>query len=378
FAYQRIPKGISRLGKVQLLSSIGPKSHKHSGDKALKVLELKSAILGVHSCHFSKLHAPTSHHLLQCHRSGNSPRSSSFALISPTLLCRSALMRKGLRMASGFAKEETSSSSTVGRESNLCKYGTERKWKMMTSCSGATSYTYLYYTLLLELGARLPFSNIKCLVLRTLNAAPTQLHLNTFEILYEGLRKPLSLNIFFGILPFVELRRFAIGHTLLRVFRESYKFFKDQFFLVRGKEGCFNYLFDVVGESCFPLFWTKCSTKAIKVPLLFLHHLKSWHFERKRPILSLMPLRFLHMFLSQHPGQLTKEPQVPYPMNLSRSGPNKFPLADVIYQHLSAPSNDDKVDTLGITNACNALEAYSNYSMVLSRTIKRKYRDLTI
>ncbi|RDX89358.1 hypothetical protein CR513_28935, partial [Mucuna pruriens] len=55
-----------------------------------------------------------------------------------------------------------------------------------------TSYTYLFDTLSLKLGAQLPFSNFQCLVLKILNIAPTQLHPNSlafiraFEILCEG------------------------------------------------------------------------------------------------------------------------------------------------------------------------------------------------
>ncbi|RDX93563.1 hypothetical protein CR513_24159, partial [Mucuna pruriens] len=40
----------------------------------------------------------------------------------------------------------------------------------------------------------------------------------------------------------------------------------------------------------------------------------------------------------------------------------KFPLDEVINQHLSAPSNANKVKTLGLGGACKALEAYSSYS----------------
>ncbi|RDX88647.1 hypothetical protein CR513_29739, partial [Mucuna pruriens] len=81
-----------------------------------------------------------------------------------------------------------------------------------TLCLGCTSYTYLYDTLLLKLGAWLPFTDFQCLVLRTLNVAPTQLHPNSwafvwdFEILCEGLGKPPPLIVSLPPLRLLNLK----------------------------------------------------------------------------------------------------------------------------------------------------------------------------
>ncbi|RDX95226.1 hypothetical protein CR513_22293, partial [Mucuna pruriens] len=94
---------------------------------------------------------------------------------------------------------------------------------------GEGPFFYLYNTLPLKLGVKLPFTHFERSVLYVLNVAPTQLHPN-------NLGKALSLSIFFW---FFSLRGAEkVGWTslsncpkrkLLKSFLERYKTFKNCF-----------------------------------------------------------------------------------------------------------------------------------------------------
>ncbi|RDX86276.1 hypothetical protein CR513_32412, partial [Mucuna pruriens] len=76
----------------------------------------------------------------------------------------------------------------------------------------AVPFFFLYDTLPLKLGIKLPFTSFERSVLRALNVAPTQLHPNSwgfvraFELICEDLGRAPSLGVFFW---FFSLRKSA-------------------------------------------------------------------------------------------------------------------------------------------------------------------------
>ncbi|RDX79752.1 hypothetical protein CR513_39794, partial [Mucuna pruriens] len=109
--------------------------------------------------------------------------------------------------------------------------------------AGEAPFFYIYNTLPLKLGVKLPFTHFERSILRALNVAPTQLHLNSwtfvrvFELLCEDMGRAPSLSIFFW---FFSLRKTTkVGWTslsnrpkrkLLKPFLESFKVFKNCYF----------------------------------------------------------------------------------------------------------------------------------------------------
>ncbi|RDX67174.1 hypothetical protein CR513_53984, partial [Mucuna pruriens] len=95
---------------------------------------------------------------------------------------------------------------------------------------GGQHNTYLYDTWALKLGIKVSFSAFKCLILKVLNMAPTQLLPNNwalvraFEILCDEMKRQPSLNA--NKVGWSSLSS-QPGCSLLKPFRESYKFFKD-------------------------------------------------------------------------------------------------------------------------------------------------------
>ncbi|RDY07756.1 hypothetical protein CR513_08092, partial [Mucuna pruriens] len=101
-----------------------------------------------------------------------------------------------------------------------------------TSLANCASHTYQYDTIPLKLGARLPFTNFQCSVLKTLNIALTQLHPNGWA--------------------FVQA---------LEILCE-----------VRKGDNCSDCLLDAFGEPHFPLYWTSCLTVVIQVKRSYLEN----------------------------------------------------------------------------------------------------------
>ncbi|RDY06836.1 hypothetical protein CR513_09107, partial [Mucuna pruriens] len=142
------------------------------------------------------------------------------------------------------------SSSLLGMTNVICQ---RRPWSVKVSpCSGGESvnrrptdregpFFYLYETLPLKLGVKLPFTHFERSVLRALNVAPTQLHPNgwafvrVFELLCEDMGRVPSLGVFFW---FFSVRR-------------------NHFFRVAPGDARLNLLMDNSKEPFFPLYWTQ-------------------------------------------------------------------------------------------------------------------------
>ncbi|RDX77399.1 hypothetical protein CR513_42491, partial [Mucuna pruriens] len=134
---------------------------------------------------------------------------------------------------------------------------------------GELDHFYLYDTLPLKLGVKLPFTHFERLVLQVLNVAPTQLHSNSwafvrsFELLCEDLGWAPSLGVFFWFFSLRKAKK--VGWTslsgrpnckLFKPFLESYKAFKSRFFKVTRGDAGPNLLRDNSGKPFFPLHWT--------------------------------------------------------------------------------------------------------------------------
>jgi len=120
-----------------------------------------------------------------------------------------------------------------------------------------------------QLHVRLPLDDFTMGVLRALNVAPTQLHLNSwaylqaFRILCQSLYlepTPYAFLYFYDTRP----RRSATWLSLiihpsinkLDAFSQSFKHFKDGYFKVVVKEGGKAYFLNADGSVKFPFSWT--------------------------------------------------------------------------------------------------------------------------
>ncbi|QCD93718.1 hypothetical protein DEO72_LG5g1794 [Vigna unguiculata] len=103
---------------------------------------------------------------------------------------------------------------------------------------GATEkFFYMYMCHFSQLHVRLPFDDFTMGVLRALNVAPTQLHLNSWAYLqaFRILRSSISR---------------------LDAFSQSFKHFKDGYFKVVVKEGGEPHFLNADGSTKFPFSWT--------------------------------------------------------------------------------------------------------------------------
>ncbi|RDX57984.1 hypothetical protein CR513_62734, partial [Mucuna pruriens] len=137
------------------------------------------------------------------------------------------------------------------------------------STTNETPFFFLYDTISLKLGVKLPFMSFERSVLCSLNVALTQLHPNslafvrTFELLCEDLRWASSLVVFFWFFSLHKVTKVdwtslsdRLRRKLLKPFLESFKVFKDMYFKVgQGATGP-NILIDRYGNPFFPLYWT--------------------------------------------------------------------------------------------------------------------------
>jgi len=135
-------------------------------------------------------------------------------------------------------------------------------------------FFFMYSYLFSDLHVSLPFDAFMVGVLRTLNVAPSQLHPNTwvsmqaFRVVCRtfGVR-PLSTCFlhFYASHPSDLVGWHSLvsrsGSVLFKAFLASYKNFKENFFKVFVEPAGTRYFFDEVGQSRFPLFWTRNPTK---------------------------------------------------------------------------------------------------------------------
>ncbi|XP_072054488.1 uncharacterized protein [Arachis hypogaea] len=127
---------------------------------------------------------------------------------------------------------------------------------------------YLYSCILEELFVKLPFSKFECSVLKQMNCAPSQVHPNgwafikCFEVLMEFLGIEPEVELFFSLFQakgvwkgvWVNLNS-TPGFAVFKLYKSSFKDFKEMFFKVRSVEKEFPfYLDENLGEQ-FPLFW---------------------------------------------------------------------------------------------------------------------------
>ncbi|MED6160680.1 hypothetical protein PIB30_053723 [Stylosanthes scabra] len=123
----------------------------------------------------------------------------------------------------------------------VCHKGEDADWFFMYTC------------VLAEIGVRFPFTEFECDVLRQLNCAPTQIHLNSwgfiraFEILMEYLQEEPSLALFFHL------------------FQPSYRDFKNFYIRVRSSDDAFPFFLDEKLSTRFPLYWNERPVKCLGV-----------------------------------------------------------------------------------------------------------------
>jgi len=140
-------------------------------------------------------------------------------------------------------------------------------------------FFFMYGCLFADLHVSLPFDAFTAGVLKELNVAPTQLHPNSwasmqaFRIVCRtfGLRPlPSCFLHFYSSYP-AKLASWQslvsrAGSVLFKPFTTSYKNFKEKFFKVYLEPAGTRYFFDEVGQSCFPLFWSRSPTKITDWP----------------------------------------------------------------------------------------------------------------
>jgi len=135
---------------------------------------------------------------------------------------------------------------------------------------GATEkFFYMYMCHFSQLHVRLPLDDFTMGVLRALNVAPTQLHLNSwaylqaFRILCQSLYlepTPYAFLYFYDTTPRRPATFFSLisrpNISRLDAFSQSFKHFKDGYFKVVVKEGGKAYFLNADGSPKFPLSWT--------------------------------------------------------------------------------------------------------------------------
>jgi len=140
-------------------------------------------------------------------------------------------------------------------------------------------FFFMYACLFSDLHVSLPFDAFTAGVLKELNVAPTQLHPNSwasmqaFRIVCQtfGLRPiPSCFLHFYSSYP-AKLASWQslvsrAGSVLFKPFTASYKNFKEKFFKVYVEPAGTRYFFDEVGQSRFPLFWSRNPTKVTDLP----------------------------------------------------------------------------------------------------------------
>ena len=130
-------------------------------------------------------------------------------------------------------------------------------------------FCYMYTCLSSDLHVSLPFDKFTMGVLRALNVAPTQVHLNTwaslqaFRLLCDVMRLHPTPSFFLSYYtshPATKVSWHSLvgrpGSILFDSFAVSYKRFKQRFVKVIVRPEATTFFFDEVSRSRFPLYWT--------------------------------------------------------------------------------------------------------------------------
>ncbi|XP_072061501.1 uncharacterized protein [Arachis hypogaea] len=129
-------------------------------------------------------------------------------------------------------------------------------------------FFYMHSCVLEELRVRLPFTDFECQILKQLNCAPSQLHpngwafLRSFEVLMEFLEELPSVSLFFSLFQakgvwkggWVNFNS-TPGFGIFKLYKSSFKDFKEMYFKVRSSEEQFPFYIDENLAEKFPLFW---------------------------------------------------------------------------------------------------------------------------
>jgi len=131
-----------------------------------------------------------------------------------------------------------------------------------------TSFFYMYMCHFSQLHVRLSLDEFAMGVLRLLNVAPTQLHLNSwaylqaFRVLCQSLYlqlSPLAFLYFYDTRPRQPTTWLSLvsrpSISRLDAFTQLFKHFKDGFFKVVVKEGRRSHFLNAVGSTKFPFSW---------------------------------------------------------------------------------------------------------------------------
>ncbi|XP_072058155.1 uncharacterized protein [Arachis hypogaea] len=129
-------------------------------------------------------------------------------------------------------------------------------------------FFYMHSCVLEELRVKLPFTDFECQILKQLNCAPSQLHpngwafLRSFEILMEFLEQVPSVDLFFSLFQAKGVWKggwinfnSTPGFGIFRLYKSSFKYFKEMYFKVRGIERDFPFFIDENLAEKFPLYW---------------------------------------------------------------------------------------------------------------------------
>ncbi|KOM43300.1 hypothetical protein LR48_Vigan05g090400 [Vigna angularis] len=136
--------------------------------------------------------------------------------------------------------------------------------------NASDDFFYCYAALFYDLYVRLPFTTFQMDVLRTLNVAPSQLHPNSwgyvqaFAVVCRALdiRPTVGLFLYFFRCRPVATKGWVSlisepGNTLLELYLQSYRGFKEKFFKVSITDVGRRFFFDGEGNPRFPLYWTQ-------------------------------------------------------------------------------------------------------------------------
>ncbi|MED6177488.1 hypothetical protein PIB30_098561 [Stylosanthes scabra] len=148
----------------------------------------------------------------------------------------------------------------------VCHKGEDADWFFMYTC------------VLAEIGVRFSFTEFECVVLRQLNCAPTQIHLNSwgfiraFEILMKYFQEEPSLALFFHLFQAKGVERgiwVALsshqGRIVFSLFKPSYRDFKNFYIRVRSSDDAFPFFLDEKLSTRFPLYWNERPVKCLGV-----------------------------------------------------------------------------------------------------------------
>ncbi|RDX96311.1 hypothetical protein CR513_21027, partial [Mucuna pruriens] len=220
------------------------------------------------------------------------------------------------------------------------------------SATGGRPFFYLYGTLHLKLGVKLPFTHFEQVVLRVLNVAPTQLHPNNwafvraFELLCEDLGQAPSL---------------GYSTQALRELRKK-------------KEALLNVQPSPPGAEAVPLSAAKPEDNPPDNPRNdFQDHpqdalAESAERPRKRPHLRNSASAATNGQVGdQCLSILTKRPSDPSIWTSS------FPFGPPADQGLASSSLGHEVKRLGMTETCGIMQKYAAYNLILARAVEKEF-----